>query len=1046
MNHLRRRDRFKKFAKKLTAFPGTSLASASPNLTMATSLSAQTSLDDNVISSSGPKDEDEAITLNEVSNSNGDLRSTVGDAFAFKRSSSMPPSPREREDAQIPEKSLPDLVSRRRSMEYLLSDLSIPTVDGDFSSLIFDLPFSDESTSNAVHNSDNLSAHANEVLDASNLEPPRISPSETKGAESDDSKATFNSPSISSRVEFAVEEKSIRDHDKEKISDGKDKKKQDDDSWTKLSRRISSTVRLGLRDKEGNRGKGRKGKGKEEEKTKDAGVGKDKKRSSEHRLSAFPLKSKSSSPVISMSDPLFSFSDESLNNTNYVPSSSAIATSVSSPGTLSLPSSSITIAPNESSRSQSQPTLAVPATLQSHSGPSPNKPPLSVPQQSIQSHLQNINMHVQAQAQKNSGIQGSKNLRVPDQTRREQTYLRKILADVAPVPVSSHTMSGSDGEEKGTDGAGAGTDVENGSRTNPLTRLKTSTHSHLPGSNSRSQIQDDHSTSSINANIGKGPPLAATSQFSGLEECLRRFTAVEELNGENMVGCRRCWKIQNGYVKGMKNGEDSGDEDDEEKTPVSEYVMEAKDKLSAPPLLSLDSRSSQSSNATFASAESGGRADVEETDTSPHSTITASSSQPPIAQSVVTSAPVPNGAMLTSDGNIPTPDAETPQAPLTQPAPPPKDELHTPEVHELSGSTPGGLPIPRISTTLVVDILPNDSISGDNTGEDDCEVDDNSSIQTSTSISSQSGVNCDSSMEGSTMEMDHQENVQRGQGMSLVVPSRMPGRSSSNGIRKMSTESDGGTDTPASPSRSATPSEESDSGEGSAMESTSQTGRETQFISPFAPPGLGYEEYPSLIPLTLPTYDAVVETVPSAMSPTQPLMPKTSTKVKKKQERILRPAYKRYLISIPPPVLVVHLKRFQQLIPLNSSPLSSFAERLASGFSAHQSSSRANREAASGGGLGGYGGIGRSGIRKLEEFVSFPECLDLSPFLEPVKEEDTVESDKESRSCRRNGTRDEDGRCLYRLYAVVVHIGDMVSFFGPMCKNYHSLSLIREFS
>lgn len=1019
---MRRRDRFKKFAKKLTAFPGTSMAVTSSSTTMATGSSAQTSPDENVIGSSGPKDEGEAITLNEISNSDGGLCSKVGDAFAIHQPSSMPPSPREREGAQIPEKLSPHLESRRRSMEYLLSDLSIPAADGDFSSLIFDPPTGDESTSHAVPNPDNLSAPANEVLGTLNPERLRTSPLETKGTESDDSKAAVNSLSISSRVEFAVEEKPIRDHDKEKMTDGKDKKKQDDDSWTKLSRRISSTVRLGLRDKEGNRGKGRKGRGKEEEKVKDAGVNKDKKRSAEHRLSALPLKSKSSSPVISMSDTLFSFPDDPPNKTNYVSPSLAIATSVSSPGILSLPPSSILMAPNESLRSQSQPTLAIPTTSQSLSGQSPNNPPLSVPHQSIQSH---INMHVQAQIPKNSRMQGSKSPGVLEQKRQEQTYLRKILADVTPLPVPSHTMSGSDGEEKGTDGAGAGTDVENGSRTNPLTKLKTSTHLHLPGSNSRSQIQDDHSTSSMNANIRKPLPLASASQFSGLEECLRRFTAVEELNGENMVGCRRCWKIQNGYVKEMRNGEDSGDEDDEEKTPVSDYVMKAKDKLSAPPLQSFDSRSSQSSHATFASAESGGRPDAEETDTSPHLTIRASQGQSPIAQSVVTSTPVPNSAMLTSDGNVPTPDVKTPQAPLTYAiAPPPEDKLHTLEVHELSGSTPGGLPIPRISTTLV-DILPNDSISGDNTGDDDREVDDNNSIQTPVSIPSQSGVNCNSSMEGSTMEIDHEaKNVLSSQGMSLAVPTRMPGRSCPNGIRKMSIESDGSTDTPASPSRSATPSEESDSREGSVMESALQIGREAQFISPFAPPGLGYGDYPSLTP---PTYGAVTETAPSTMSPTQPLLPKTSTKVKKKQERILRPAYKRYLISIPPPVLVVHLKRFQQLNPSSSSPLSSFAGRLASGFSANQSSSRASRDVASNGGFGGYGGIGRSGIRKLEEFVSFPECLDLSPFLEPVREEG---SDKESQSCRRNGTRDEGGRCLYRLYAVVVHIGDMVSFWS----------------
>lgn len=56
--------------------------------------------------------------------------------------------------------------------------------------------------------------------------------------------------------------------------------------------------------------------------------------------------------------------------------------------------------------------------------------------------------------------------------------------------------------------------------------------------------------------------------FTGLEECLRMFTAVEVLDGENMVGCRRCWKIQNGVYKssGMRyeEGEDSDREEEAE--------------------------------------------------------------------------------------------------------------------------------------------------------------------------------------------------------------------------------------------------------------------------------------------------------------------------------------------------------------------------------------------------------------------------------------------------------------------------------------------------
>lgn len=284
---------------------------------MATGLNAQPSSNDNVVSSSGTKDKaNEAVTLNEGLNVKAGPSSRMGVALPIQRSSSVPPSPREREDAQISEKLLPHLISLRRSMEHLPPDPFIPPADGDFSSLISDPPTGDGPTSYAVRISDNLSVPANEVLDASNLEHPRISPLETKETESDDSKVTVNSTSISylsSRVDFAAEEKPIRDHDKMKLPSGMDKKKQDDDSWTKLGRRISLSVKLGLRDKD--KGKRRKGKEKEEE-GKDAGVTKDEKRSVEHRFSALPIKSKSSSPITSMSDILFNPSEDPQNKTN----------------------------------------------------------------------------------------------------------------------------------------------------------------------------------------------------------------------------------------------------------------------------------------------------------------------------------------------------------------------------------------------------------------------------------------------------------------------------------------------------------------------------------------------------------------------------------------------------------------------------------------------------------------------------------------------------------------------------------------------------------
>jgi ubiquitin carboxyl-terminal hydrolase 16/45 len=97
------------------------------------------------------------------------------------------------------------------------------------------------------------------------------------------------------------------------------------------------------------------------------------------------------------------------------------------------------------------------------------------------------------------------------------------------------------------------------------------------------------------------------------------------------------------------------------------------------------------------------------------------------------------------------------------------------------------------------------------------------------------------------------------------------------------------------------------------------------------------------------------------------------------------PAFKRYLIAVPPPVLVIHLKRFQQL---SKTPMMSFS----------------------------------SGFKKLEDFVAFPEYLDIGPFIAPRKEDFGL-----GKRSRLKVSSKKAGRCMYRLYAVVVHIGNMVS-------------------
>ncbi|KAF5389696.1 hypothetical protein D9757_006057 [Collybiopsis confluens] len=78
---------------------------------------------------------------------------------------------------------------------------------------------------------------------------------------------------------------------------------------------------------------------------------------------------------------------------------------------------------------------------------------------------------------------------------------------------------------------------------------------------------------------------------------------------------------------------------------------------------------------------------------------------------------------------------------------------------------------------------------------------------------------------------------------------------------------------------------------------------------------------------------------------------RSKSKPKQKQKPvIMRPAYKRYLIATPPPILVIHLKRFQQI---NKNPIMSFS----------------------------------TGFKKLEDYVAFPEYFDLTPFLAPRKED-----------------------------------------------------------
>ncbi|KAH6885050.1 hypothetical protein BKA70DRAFT_1377496 [Coprinopsis sp. MPI-PUGE-AT-0042] len=252
----------------------------------------------------------------------------------------------------------------------------------------------------------------------------------------------------------------------------------------------------------------------------------------------------------------------------------------------------------------------------------------------------------------------------------------------------------------------------------------------------------------------------------------------------------------------------------------------------------------------------------------------------------------------------------------------------------ISGRTPGGLPIPLISTTEP-DSPPSSATSiTDVSASDDSDSAEGSSPALQNGISSPKPPSTTANLNGATSVLG-----------SLPVPPRF-------GNRKA-----GGTTTDDDSSG-----DESDTSVGTSVSAGSSASRLA------SPPG-----HPTDYPNTLCRLSF------STLSAKKPSKPKPT---------IMRPAYKRYLIATPPPVLVIHLKRFQQI---NKTPFLSFSH----------------------------------GFKKLDDYVTFPEHLDLTPFLAPKKEDYGL--GKKGRKLSKGG-RDskEEERCMYRLYAVVVHIGNML--------------------
>ncbi|KAJ7512474.1 hypothetical protein B0H11DRAFT_1951370 [Mycena galericulata] len=367
----------------------------------------------------------------------------------------------------------------------------------------------------------------------------------------------------------------------------------------------------------------------------------------------------------------------------------------------------------------------------------------------------------------------------------------------------------------------------------------------------------------------------------GVEECLRMFTAVEVLDGENMVGCRRCWKIAHGeYVPrtrlpdeegsdGVDENGDSEDSADNRESPVVTINAEATHhhRPTLPTSISspLISMYSLPNINTAESASS-----------LPLVTPPSSSSDSALGRSQfgddTDTTPPSSASSLRSLPLSPEQEVETPPATVT--VIPPTPSKDTFEAGADGKSQPSSL----------------HSIA------ENAEV----------SPTAQSHLN----------------------GVGNPDPAYVNGLQPPRPERHVSDESTDG----------------SSGDESDASVASGQT-------------------------------SAVSDAEASA-----PAKPRTKPKSKPKPV-IMRPAYKRYLIAVPPPVLVIHLKRFQQV----SKTMISFS----------------------------------NGFKKLDDYVAFPETLDLTPFLAPKKEDYGL----------RKGTvrtKSTGERCMYRLYAVVVHIGNML--------------------
>ena len=406
--------------------------------------------------------------------------------------------------------------------------------------------------------------------------------------------------------------------------------------------------------------------------------------------------------------------------------------------------------------------------------------------------------------------------------------------------------------------------------------------------------------------------LLKIGQLSGIEECLRMFTAVEVLDGENMVGCRRCWKIANGKYKPKARPQEDSDSDESEKSDGTVAKPDVNSYQPERVAFELERASPPPSSASASASSS-----IASLDTQSDSIYNTPSSSPS------------DDAILLSQSHS---TSKTLPVPLTA-----NGTTFTPGVPESHLTTYGGMTIPVISTTA-----PEPPFSPPTTAKATFLFPDKSTFVYHSGLAEVLAAPLP------VKDLLRAPKVTRHK--------RMPG-DADNVTESADESSDDALDSDAS---------------GSMLSDSLSIG--SRAASPVASPSMSVEQL--LLPAT------------TQSMPGPPAAP-TPPKVSRSKQVIMRPAFKRYLIATPPPVLVIHLKRFQQV---SKTPMMSFS----------------------------------SGFKKLEDFVAFPQYLDIGPFIAPRKEDFGL-----GKGRRLKTSSKRMGRCMYRLYAVVVHIGNMVCFILP---------------